>query len=215
MSRKKINLIPTEFKNAQKTSRLRNIVIAVLLIPIIGVIYVGAMNVVLSKEVDKLERDIDTANDLKVSIVKKESMLKDRVMFIRNLEEENFPFYDFVKFIATKPLDGVTIFSVDTRDRLKGPEMVKKIQKNPDTGKEEEVMVAKEMKESIKNEIVIRGSVDNNNTSSIAHLIYNLSVLNYIKDVRLTGIEEKQITGKDEDDVSTVINAFEVVLVVK
>ena len=219
--KKKLNLLPPEAKSkyANKYLKLTATVIAGFFILLLLIQYcqIG----VLTLQTNKILADNQKYNEEKENI----QVLKDNIAnyeaFLKDYENDCFPFSLFMYDLeACRPSD-VYIISVDSTERLINEgvqeeteeeakkestvkeEKEKSDEEKPDEETDEKVKEPKiEYTEDLSGrEIVIRGF--GNNQESISKFIYDVTHLAYLSNAEITAIEEHEI----EDGI---YNIFEI-----
>lgn len=220
--KKKLNLLPPEAKNkyANKYLKFTAAVIAGFFILLLLIQYcqIGILSIQTNKilsDNQKYNKEQETIKVLKENIANYEA-------FLRDYENDCFPFSLFMYDLeANRPSD-VYIISVDSTERLinegvqeeetddKGKTKVKDEEKEKETEEEktDEKTDETEVKPKIEyiedlsgREIVIRGF--GNNQESISKFIYDITHLSYLSNAEITAIEEHKI----EDGI---YNIFEI-----
>lgn len=222
---KSINLLPKEYRKAEFKSQLKKGIVYICVILVVYFAFLGFGIYRLKTKIADVNENINEGKRMRARIELKKQELVDKELFLENLDEALFPFYDFTKFlIVNKPLD-LDLISVDTLDRVWGsPEEYNDVDTNDDEnsdendgensdindesedevedGAEEDIVIPKASKVSDMM-VVVRGS--SKNISSISNYIYKISLLDYVRDVSLTAIEEMETPNGVE-------NVFEIVL---
>ena len=209
--KKKLNLLPLEAKNkyANKYLKLTAAVVAGFFILLLLIQYcqIGILSIQTNKilaDNQKYNKEQQTIKDLKESIANYEAFLKD-------YENDCFPFSLFMYDLEAHRPSDVFIISVDSSERLinegvqeedeekkeKSKEKTEEKEKESDEEKPEE-KTDEELKPKIEytedlsgREIVIRGF--GNNQESISKFIYDITHLSYISNAEITAIEEHKI----------------------
>ena len=209
--KKKLNLLPLEAKNkyANKYLKLTAAVVAGFFILLLLIQYcqIGILSIQTNKilaDNQKYNKEQQTIKDLKESIANYEAFLKD-------YENDCFPFSLFMYDLEAHRPSDVYIISVDSSERLinegvqeedeekkeKSKEKTEEKEKESDEEKPEE-KTDEELKPKIEytedlsgREIVIRGF--GNNQESISKFIYDITHLSYISNAEITAIEEHKI----------------------
>ena len=208
--KKKLNLLPPEAKNkyANKYLKFTAAIIAGFFIMLLLIQYcqIGILTLQTNKilaDNQKYNKEQETINSLKESISNYETFLKD-------YENECFPFSLFMYDVeAHRPAD-VSIISVDSSERLinegvsdekedkeekskeKDDEKEKKEEKDAEEGEETEITPKIEYNEDLSGRvIVIRGF--GKNQESISKFIYDITHLPYLTNAEITAIEEHKI----------------------
>ena len=209
--KKKLNLLPLEAKNkyANKYLKLTAAVVAGFFILLLLIQYcqIGILSIQTNKilaDNQKYNKEQQTIKDLKESIANYEAFLKD-------YENDCFPFSLFMYDLEAHRPSDVYIISVDSSERLinegvqeedeekkeKSKEKTEEKEKESDEEKPEE-KTEEELKPKIEytedlsgREIVIRGF--GNNQESISKFIYDITHLSYISNAEITAIEEHKI----------------------
>lgn len=219
--KKKLNLLPPEVKNkyANKYLKLSAAIVAGFFVILLLAQY--CQMGVLTLQTNKILADNQKYNKEKENI----QVLKDNIAtyeaFLKDYENECFPFSLFMYDLeACRPSD-VYIISVDSSERLinEGVQEEKKDDSKEDTAVEKETENTDKEKtdektdEKVKEpkieytedlsgrEIVIRGF--GNNQDSISEFIYDVTHLTYLSNATITAIEEHEI----EDGI---YNIFEI-----
>ena len=209
--KKKLNLLPLEAKNkyANKYLKFTAAVVAGFFILLLLIQYcqIGILSIQTNKilaDNQKYNKEQQTIKDLKESIANYEAFLKD-------YENDCFPFSLFMYDLEAHRPSDVYIISVDSSERLinegvqeedeekkeKSKEKTEEKEKESDEEKPEE-KTDEELKPKIEytedlsgREIVIRGF--GNNQESISKFIYDITHLSYISNAEITAIEEHKI----------------------
>ena len=209
--KKKLNLLPPEAKSkyANKYLKLTAAVVAGFFILLLLIQYcqIGILSIQTNKilaDNQKYNKEQQTIKDLKESIANYEAFLKD-------YENDCFPFSLFMYDLEAHRPSDVYIISVDSSERLinegvqeedeekkeKSKEKTEEKEKESDEEKLEE-KTDEELKPKIEytedlsgREIVIRGF--GNNQESISKFIYDITHLSYISNAEITAIEEHKI----------------------
>ena len=209
--KKKLNLLPPEAKNkyANKYLKFTAAVVAGFFILLLLIQYcqIGILSIQTNKilaDNQKYNKEQQTIKDLKESIANYEAFLKD-------YENDCFPFSLFMYDLEAHRPSDVYIISVDSSERLinegvqeedeekkeKSKEKTEEKEKESDEEKLEE-KTDEELKPKIEytedlsgREIVIRGF--GNNQESISKFIYDITHLSYISNAEITAIEEHKI----------------------
>ena len=225
--KKKLNLLPPETKNKYENKYLKITAATVfgLLIMIFALQYchMGILNLQTNKilaDNQKYNKEMETIKSLKENIANYESFMKD-------YENDCFPFSLFMYDLEAHRPSDVFIISVDSSERLINEgvqeEKTEKEKNTPDeTGKEknetenpeeatddagaenEEKIVTPKIEyiEDLSGrEIVIRGF--GKNQESISKFIYDITHLPYLTNAEITAIEEHKIENG-------VYNIFEI-----
>lgn len=218
--KKKLNLLPPEAKSkyANKYLEVTAVIIAGFFILLLLIQYcqIG----VLTLQTNKILSDNQKYNKEKENI----QVLKDNIAnyesFLKDYENDCFPFSLFMYDLeACRPPD-VYIISVDSSERLinEGVQVETAVDTKKETSKKEEKETTdekpdEEADEKVKEpkieytedlsgrEIVIRGF--GNNQESISKFIYDITHLAYLSNAEITAIEEHKI----EDGI---YNIFEI-----
>lgn len=209
---KKLNLMPSEFKAAEIMRLVRQVAVLVALIPIGYLIYLGVLNYKMYNDIKVTEEKIQVVENLERSVNNMNNQIQSKQLFLESLSKSEFELNNFVKFLNSEVGDDLNIISVDSEDRLIGRPVDIVVateipEEEPDGEEIEEVappVVAPTYSNKMK--LVIRGY--SNNSVSIADFVYKLSLLDFIGDVNLTAIEEK-------DTPDGISNVFEIKLDVK
>lgn len=207
---KKLNLLPPEAKNKYANKYLKITATLVggffILLLVIQYCQIGILTVQTNKilsDNQKYSKEKENIQTLKENIANYEAFLKD-------YENDCFPFSLFMYDLeACRPSD-VYIISVDSAERLvnegvhdeKEETKEKKTEKDKeknfdkdrieDEKEETEVIPKIEYTEDLSGrEIVIRGF--GNNQESISNFIYDITHLPYLSNVDITAIEEHEI----------------------
>lgn len=209
--KKKLNLLPPEAKSkyANKYLKLTAAVVAGFFILLLLIQYcqIGILSIQTNKilaDNQKYNKEQQTIKDLKESIANYEAFLKD-------YENDCFPFSLFMYDLEAHRPSDVYIISVDSSERLinegvqeegeekkeKSKEKTEEKEKESDEEKPKE-KTDEELKPKIEytedlsgREIVIRGF--GNNQESISKFIYDITHLSYISNAEITAIEEHKI----------------------
>jgi len=214
---KKLNLMPSEFKAAEIMRLVRQVAVLVALIPIGYLIYLGVLNYKMYKDIKVTEEKIQVVENLERSINNMKNQIQSKQLFLESLSKSEFELNNFVKFLYSEVGDDLNIISVDSEDRLIGrpveivvaTEIPEEETDGEETDGEETEEVAPPVVDptySNKMKLVIRGY--SNNSVPIAEFVYKLSLLDFIGDVNLTAIEEK-------DTPDGISNVFEIKVDVK
>ena len=209
--KKKLNLLPPEAKSkyANKYLKFTAAVVAGFFILLLLIQYcqIGILSIQTNKilaDNQKYNKEQQTIKDLKESIANYEAFLKD-------YENDCFPFSLFMYDLEAHRPSDVYIISVDSSERLinegvqeedeekkeKSKEKTEEKEKESDEEKPEE-KTDEELKPKIEytedlsgREIVIRGF--GNDQESISKFIYDITHLSYISNAEITAIEEHKI----------------------
>ena len=212
--KKKLNLLPPEAKSkyANKYLKFTAAFIAGFFILLLLIQYcqIG----VLTLQTNKILADNQKYNEEKENI----QVLKDNIAnyeaFLKDYENDCFPFSMFMYDLEAHRPSDVYIISVDSTERLinegvqeeetdgkqKSKEKDKEQEKEKETEEEkvDEKTDEKEVKPKIEytedlsgREIVIRGF--GNNQESISKFIYDITHLSYLSNAEITAIEEHKI----------------------
>ena len=209
--KKKLNLLPPEAKSkyANKYLKFTAAFIAGFFILLLLIQYcqIGVLTLQTNKIIadnQKYNKEQQTIKDLKESIANYEAFLKD-------YENDCFPFSLFMYDLEAHRPSDVYIISVDSSERLinegvqeededkkeKLKEKTEEKEKESDEEKSKE-KTDEELKPKIEytedlsgREIVIRGF--GNNQESISKFIYDITHLSYISNAEITAIEEHKI----------------------
>lgn len=209
--KKKLNLLPPEAKSkyANKYLKFTAAVVAGFFILLLLIQYcqIGILSIQTNKilaDNQKYNKEQQTIKDLKESIANYEAFLKD-------YENDCFPFSLFMYDLEAHRPSDVYIISVDSSERLinegvqeedeekkeKSKEKTEEKEKESDVEKPEE-KTDEELKPKIEytedlsgREIVIRGF--GNDQESISKFIYDITHLSYISNAEITAIEEHKI----------------------
>lgn len=229
---KSINLLPKEYKRAELRVQLKKGIIFLCLLIVLHFAFLGFGVYRLKGRIVELNEGINEGKRLKSSIEVKKQELFDKELFLENLDETLFPFYDFVKFLVVNKPSDLNLISVDTLDRMWGYEegyldtsTDAGSDENVDEGVGEDADVDEDVDEDVEGEetteeviesvdtvkatnisemmIVIRGS--SKDVTSISNYIYKISLLDYVKNISLTAIEKMETPNGEE-------NVFEIVL---
>lgn len=225
-NRKKLNLLPEEIKNKYISKYLTGaaigfcIVIALFLS--VQYIQIG----ILSWQTNRIIANNEKYDKEKETIAQLEENIKKHNDFLKNYEDDCFPFALFMYDLEVYRPSDVYIISVDSTERLinegvqedkekeKTAEEKKdeKADESDDTEKKEGETEKSDDEENVKpeigytedlsgREIVIRGF--GNNQKSISQFIYDITHLSYIGSSKITAIEEHKIENG-------VYNIFEI-----
>jgi len=214
---KKLNLMPSEFKAAEIMRLVRQVAVLVALIPIGYLIYLGVLNYKMYNDIKVTEEKIQVVENLERSINNMKNQIQSKQLFLESLSKSEFELNNFVKFLYSEVGDDLNIISVDSEDRLIGrPVEIVVATEIPEEETDGEETDGEETEEvdppvvdptySNKMKLVIRGY--SNNSVPIAEFVYKLSLLDFIGDVNLTAIEEK-------DTPDGISNVFEIKVDVK
>ena len=225
-NRKKLNLLPEEIKNKYISKYLTcaaiGFCIVIALFLSVQYIQIG----ILSWQTNRIIANNEKYDKEKETIAQLEENIKKHNDFLKNYEDDCFPFALFMYDLeAYRPSD-VYIISVDSTERLinegvqedkdkEKPAEEKNEEKDdePDnTEKKEGETEKSDDEENVKpeigytedlsgREIVIRGFGDNQ--KSISQFIYDITHLSYIGSSKITAIEEHKIENG-------VYNIFEI-----
>lgn len=219
--KKKLNLLPPEVKNkyANKYLKLSAAIVAGFFVILLLAQY--CQMGVLTLQTNKILADNQKYNKEKENIQVLKENIATYEAFLKDYENECFPFSLFMYDLeACRPSD-VYIISVDSSERLinEGVQEEKKDNSKEDTAVEKENENTDKEKtdentdEKVKEpkieytedlsgrEIVIRGF--GNNQDSISKFIYDVTHLTYLSNATITAIEEHEI----EDGI---YNIFEI-----
>jgi len=209
---KKLNLMPSEFKAAEIMRLVRQVAVLVALIPIGYLIYLGVLNYKMYKDIKVTEEKIQVVENLERSINNMKNQIQSKQLFLESLSKSEFELNNFVKFLYSEVGDDLNIISVDSEDRLIGRPVeivvATEIPEEETDGEETEEVAPPVVDPTYSNKmkLVIRGY--SNNSVPIAEFVYKLSLLDFIGDVNLTAIEEK-------DTPDGISNVFEIKVDVK
>ena len=206
--KKKLNLLPPEAKNkyANKYLKFTAAVIAGFFVLLLLIQYcqIGILSIQTNKilsDNQKYNKEQETIKALKENIANYEA-------FLRDYENDCFPFSLFMYDLEAHRPSDVYIISVDSTERLinegvQEEETEEKTKvKDKEKEKETEVKPKIEYTEDLSGrEIVIRGF--GNNQESISKFIYDITHLSYLSNSEITAIEEHKI----EDGI---YNIFEI-----
>lgn len=209
--KKKLNLLPPEAKSkyANKYLKFTAAFIAGFFILLLLIQYcqIGVLTLQTNKIIadnQKYNKEQQTIKDLKESIANYEAFLKD-------YENDCFPFSLFMYDLEAHRPSDVYIISVDSSERLinegvqeedeekkekskekTGEKEKESDEEKPEEKNEEELKPKIEYTEDLSGrEIVIRGF--GNNQESISKFIYDITHLSYISNAEITAIEEHKI----------------------
>lgn len=219
--KKKLNLLPPEVKNkyANKYLKLSAAIVAGFFVILLLAQY--CQMGVLTLQTNKILADNQKYNKEKENIQVLKENIETYEAFLKDYENECFPFSLFMYDLeACRPSD-VYIISVDSSERLinegvqeekkdnsKEDTAVEKENENTDKEKTDEKTDEKVKEPKIEytedlsgREIVIRGF--GNNQDSISKFIYDVTHLTYLSNATITAIEEHEI----EDGI---YNIFEI-----
>lgn len=219
--KKKLNLLPPEVKNkyANKYLKLSAAIVAGFFVILLLAQY--CQMGVLTLQTNKILADNQKYNKEKENIQVLKENIATYEAFLKDYENECFPFSLFMYDLeACRPSD-VYIISVDSSERLinegvqeekkdnsKEDTAVEKENENTDKEKTDEKTDEKVKEPKIEytedlsgREIVIRGF--GNNQDSISKFIYDVTHLTYLSNATITAIEEHEI----EDGI---YNIFEI-----
>ena len=209
--KKKLNLLPPEAKSkyANKYLKFTAAVVAGFFILLLLIQYcqIGILSIQTNKilaDNQKYNKEQQTIKDLKESIANYEAFLKD-------YENDCFPFSLFMYDLEAHRPSDVYIISVDSSERLinegvqeEGEEKKEKskekteekekesAEEKPEEKTDEELKPKIEYTEDLSGrEIVIRGF--GNDQESISKFIYDITHLSYISNAEITAIEEHKI----------------------
>lgn len=231
---KSINLLPKEYKRAELRVQLKKGVIFLCLLIVLHFAFLGFGVYRLKGRIAELNEGINEGKRLKSSIEVKKQELFDKELFLENLDETLFPFYDFVKFLVVNKPSDLNLISVDTLDRMWGYEegyldtstdagSDKSSDENVDEGvgedadadadadvegeetTEEVIEPVDTIKATNISEMMIVIRGSSKDVTSISNYIYKISLLDYVKDISLTAIEKMETPNGEE-------NVFEIVL---
>ena len=218
--KKKLNLLPPEAKNkyANKYLKFTAAVIAGFFVLLLLIQYcqIGILSIQTNKilsDNQKYNKEQETIKALKENIANYEA-------FLRDYENDCFPFSLFMYDLEAHRPSDVYIISVDSTERLinegvqeeeteeKTKVKDKEKEKETEEEKKDEKTDETEVKPKIEytedlsgREIVIRGF--GNNQESISKFIYDITHLSYLSNSEITAIEEHKI----EDGI---YNIFEI-----
>ena len=208
--KKKLNLLPPEAKNkyANKYLKFTAAVIAGFFVLLLLIQYcqIGILSIQTNKilsDNQKYNKEQETIKALKENIANYEA-------FLRDYENDCFPFSLFMYDLEAHRPSDVYIISVDSTERLinegvqeeeteeKTKVKDKEKEKETEEEKTDEKTDETEVKPKIEytedlsgREIVIRGF--GNNQESISKFIYDITHLSYISNAEITAIEEHKI----------------------
>lgn len=225
-NRKKLNLLPEEIKNKYISKYLTGAAIGFCIVIALFVSVQYIQIGILSWQTNRIIANNEKYDKKKETIAQLEENIKKHNDFLKNYEDDCFPFALFMYDLeAYRPSD-VYIISVDSTERLinegvqedkdkEKPAEEKKDEKadeSHDTEKKEGETEKSDDEENVKpeigytedlsgREIVIRGF--GNNQKSISQFIYDITHLSYIGSSKITAIEEHKIENG-------VYNIFEI-----
>lgn len=225
-NRKKLNLLPEEIKNKYISKYLTGAAIGFCIVIALFVSVQYIQIGILSWQTNRIIANNEKYDKKKETIAQLEENIKKHNDFLKNYEDDCFPFALFMYDLeAYRPSD-VYIISVDSTERLinegvqedkdkeKTAEEKKdeKADESHDTEKKEGETEKSDDEENVKpeigytedlsgREIVIRGF--GNNQKSISQFIYDITHLSYIGSSKITAIEEHKIENG-------VYNIFEI-----
>lgn len=193
---KKINLMPSEYKAEEIFKLIRKSTILVVLIPVffLGYLYIG--NIFIQKNIDKAQIEIDKVDAIQRSVNNLEYTIQERSTFLQSLDKSDFELNNFVEFLNYQVPDDLNILSVDSKDRLTSEEddripvqEVTTVELDEEGNPIEVEPVIQEPLPPENMKLIVRGYSTNN--TSIADLIYKITLLDFVGDVQLSAIEEK------------------------
>ena len=211
--KKKLNLLPPEAKSkyANKYLKITAATIAGFFILLLALQYshIG----ILTLQTNKILADNQKYNEEKETIQVLKENIANYEAFLKDYENECFPFSLFMYDLEAKRPSDVYIISVDSSERLvnEGVQDEEKEKENTaekaeskkakseekaedkDSEPQQVIVVPKiEYKEDLSGrEIVIRGF--GNNQESISKYIYDITHLPYLSNAEITAIEEHKI----------------------
>lgn len=225
-NRKKLNLLPEEIKNKYISKYLTcaaiGFCIVIALFLSVQYIQIG----ILSWQTNRIIANNEKYDKEKETIAQLEENIKKHNDFLKNYEDDCFPFALFMYDLEVYRPSDVYIISVDSTERLinEGVQEDKDKEKPAEEKKEEKADESdnaekkegetekSDDEENVKpeigytedlsgREIVIRGF--GNNQKSISQFIYDITHLSYIGSSKITAIEERKIENG-------VYNIFEI-----
>lgn len=219
---KKLNLLPQEIK-----SRYENLHLVILISGILSVFVLIAGVQLVNIGILKWDINRITAQNAKYEQEKAViNILQEKIneynQYISEYENKPFPFVRFMHDLENIRPDSVSIISIDTSDRLINEgEYDKNEKENSDNSEstdnkkdeadaEENVAAEEEPKIEYSGDlsgrnIVIRGY--GQRQKDISSFIYELSRFSYIKDAKVSAIEEHKMADGD------MYNIFEIIVV--
>lgn len=212
---KKLNLLPVEIKNkyANKYFKLLAIIIAAVMLLVIGVQAVNAG--ILTLQINQYNDRNAKYEQEKRNIEELQNRIVSYNTYIREYEQNVFPFGIFMNELETIRPENVYIISVDTPDRL-----INEGNKSDKTKENETEEKSDDGLERIKDvepvspeikyvddltgkEIVIRGY--SKKQDEISTFIFGLSTLSYITDAKITAIEEHVMLDGQEYNIFEIV----------
>lgn len=225
-NRKKLNLLPEEIKNKYISKYLTGAAIGFCIVIALFVSVQYIQIGILSWQTNRIIANNEKYDKEKETIAQLEENIKKHNDFLKNYEDDCFPFALFMYDLEVYRPSDVYIISVDSTERLinegvqedKDKEKTaegkkdEKADESDDTEKKEGKTEKSDDEENVKPEIgytedlsgremVIRGF--GNNQKSISQFIYDITHLSYIGSSKITAIEEHKIENG-------VYNIFEI-----
>ena len=220
--KKKINLLPQEIKNKYDNMHLA-VFASVILSIFVFTAAVQLLNIgILKWDINRITAKNEKYEREKASISILQEKINEYNEYIAEYENVPFPFVRFMHDMENVCSESVYIISVDTPDRLidegeneeeereKEDNNDEVAEKTDDKEKsEEELTQTEEPKieytgDLSERNIVIRGY--GQNQRDISSFIYKLSKLSYIKDAKVSAIEEHKMAD------GNMYNIFEIIV---
>ena len=219
--KKKINLLPQEIKNKYDNMHLA-VFASVILSIFVFTAAVQLLNIgILKWDINRITAKNEKYEREKASISILQEKINEYNEYIAEYENVPFPFMRFMHDMENVRSESVYIISVDTPDRLidegdneeegnnKEENNVENTEDKDSEKSEEELTQTEEPKIEYTGDlsarnIVIRGY--GQNQRDISSFIYELSKLSYIKDAKVSAIEEHKMAD------GNMYNIFEIIV---
>lgn len=219
--KKKINLLPQEIKNKYDNMHLE-VFASVILSIFVFTAAVQLLNIgILKWDINRITAKNEKYEREKASISILQEKINEYNEYIAEYENVPFPFVRFMHDMENVRSESVYIISVDTPDRLidegdneeegknKDDNNVENTEDKDSEKSEEELTQTEEPKieytgDLSERNIVIRGY--GQNQRDISSFIYKLSKLSYIKDAKVSAIEEHKMAD------GNMYNIFEIIV---
>ena len=219
--KKKINLLPQEIKNKYDNMHLA-VFASVILSIFVFTAAVQLLNIgILKWDINRITAKNEKYEREKASISILQEKINEYNEYIAEYENVPFPFVRFMHDMENVRSESVYIISVDTPDRLidegdneeegknKDDNNVENTEDKDSEKSEEELTQTEEPKieytgDLSERNIVIRGY--GQNQRDISSFIYKLSKLSYIKDAKVSAIEEHKMAD------GNMYNIFEIIV---
>lgn len=203
---KKMNLMPSEIRAQELVKLIRKSAFLLALIPVLYIGYLFLGNYMIEKDIAEVQERIDEVDAIRRSVDNMEVTIEQKKEFLSSLDRSEFELNGFVEFLNFQVPDDLNIISVDSTDRLNEREeevVVQSVVELDDEGNP----IEKEPEEKPKPkeepfQLILRGH--SSNSTSIADLIYKITLLGFVEDVQLSAIEEK-FTSEGYENVFEII----------